>query len=127
MAAPISKKCSCTSPAPPNSRPSRRNERVLARPRLGDDAALSLYSAQLLAAHAGALVLADPAGADLGVHEPVLLAEQLLCRARLWRAARRGDAVGSDVPQSAWPVDLVSRGDVVAQSWPFVHDAAQGL
>src|SRR4029077_15628508 len=61
---------------------------VLAGAGLGDVAALSLHPAQLLAAHAGAALLADPADADLGVHEPVPLPEQQLRRARVRRAPR---------------------------------------
>src|SRR5438270_4762305 len=142
MAALISKKCSCRSPAAGGKSWSRCRDRagsvpsgdaacrrspVLAGAGLGDAAALSLYSAQLLAAHAGAALLADPADADLGVHEPVPLPEQLLCRARVRRAAGCGDAVGSVVPLAARPVDLVSRGDVGAQSRAALRDAAAAL
>ena len=58
--------------------PGRR--RIFAGPRLGDAAALSLSAAQLVAAHLGAALLADPADADLGVHEPVSLCQQQLRR-----------------------------------------------
>src|ERR1700720_4228266 len=136
MAAPISKRCSCTSPAPappwsPRSdaprHPPRRRAVLLAGPHLGDAAALPVYPSQLLAAHPGAALLADPPDADLGLHEPVPLPEQQLCRARLWRAAGGGDAVGPAVSQSARPVDLVSRGDVGPQSRAAVRDPAAAL
>src|SRR5207245_4475564 len=94
---------------------------------VGDAAALPVHLAQLVAAHPGAVVLADLADADLGVHEPVLLPEQQLCRARLWRIAGRGDAVGPLVPLAARPVDLVSRGDVGAQPRPALRDAIAPL
>src|SRR5204863_7038398 len=124
MAAPTSKRCSCTSPAPAPSWRRRNNgaltprdppygrDAFFAGPDLGDAAALSLHPAQLLAAHLGALVLSDPADADLGVHEPVPLSKQQLRRARLRRAARGGNAVGPVVPLAARAVDLVSGRDV---------------
>src|SRR5205823_10090944 len=133
------KRCSCTSPAPappwsrrsdvalPSRNASRRRRAVLAGPDLGDAAALPLHPPELLAAHPGAALLADPADADLGVHEPVPLPEQQLCRARLRRAAGRGDAMGSVVPLAARPVDLVSRGDVGAQSRAALRDPAAPL
>ena len=46
--------------APEFERRSRRNERVLARPGVGDAAALSLYPAQLVAAHLGAACTGRP-------------------------------------------------------------------
>src|SRR5207237_6310912 len=101
-----------------------RRSPVLAGAGLGDAAALSLYSAQLLAAHAGAALLADPADADLGVHEPVPLPEQQLRRARLRRAPRGGDVVGFVVPLATRPLDFLSRRDVGAQSRPAVRDSA---
>src|SRR3954447_10919102 len=142
MAALISKKCSCRSPAAgakswsrcrdhagsvPSGDAACRRGPVLAGAGLGDAAALSLHPAQLLAAHAGAALLADPADADLGVHEPVPLSEQQLRRPRVRRAAGGGDAVGSSVPPAAWPVDLVSRGDVGAQSRTALRDAAAAI
>src|SRR5690348_5501632 len=86
--------------------PASRRGRVLAGAGVGDAAALSLYPQELVAAHDRAALLADLADADLGLHEPVPLPEQLLCRARLRRPARRGDAVGPLVPQPARPLDL---------------------
>src|SRR3954447_24907957 len=142
MAALISKKCSCRSPAAgakswsrcrdhagsvPSGDAACRRGPVLAGAGLGDAAALSLYSAQLLAAHLGAALLADPADADLGVHEPVPLSEQQLRRPRLRGAAGGSDAVGFAVPLTAWPVDLVPRGDVGAQSRAALRDAAAAL
>src|SRR6516164_6812081 len=83
---------------------------------MGDAVALSLSAAQLVAAYARAALLADPADADLGLHEPVPLRQQQLCLPRLRRAARGGHAVGCTVPWPAGPFDVVSRGDVGAQS-----------
>src|SRR5439155_27380024 len=88
------------------SAPLRRGQ-LLPGAGVGHAAALSLHPQKLVAAHPGAAVLADPADADLGVHEPVPAWQQLLYRAGLRRAARRGDAVGPAVPQPARPVDLV--------------------
>src|SRR5437764_14584301 len=109
MAAPISKRCFWRSRAP-GPHWSRRNDvarasrpppwerdAFLAGAHLGDAIALSLHPAQLVAAHVGAALLADPADADLGVHEPIPRLEQLLHRARLRGAARGGDAVGRAV------------------------------
>ena len=55
------------------------------------------------------------------------MTQQHLCGARLRRAAGRGDAVGRDVPRPARRLDLVSRGDVVAQSRPSLRDPAAPL
>src|SRR5262252_8751898 len=82
---------------------------------MGDAAALSLSAAQFVAAYARAALLADPADADLGFHEPVPLRQQQLRVPRLWRAARGGHAVGCAVPASARPFDVISRRDVGAQ------------
>src|SRR6516162_9605534 len=134
MAAPISKRCSCTSRANPGPSWNRCREplplsrsRLFARSRLGDAAALPLSAAQLVAACPGADVLADPADADLGFHEPVSLCQQQLRLPRLWRAARGGDAVGCAVSRPARPVDVVSRRDVGAQSRASLCDAAAAL
>src|SRR5689334_4669658 len=130
MAAPTSKKCSSTSHVSPGSSWSRQIEptaAIFGGPRLGNAAALSLPPAQLVAAHARAALLADPADADLGLHEPVSLPQQQLCVPRLWRAARRGDVVGRAVPRPARPLDVVSRGDVGAQSRSSLCDAAAPL
>src|SRR5262249_2297182 len=85
-------------------------------PRLGDVAALPLPFAQFVAAHSGVAVLADIANVDLGVHEPVPLLQQQLCIPRFWRPAGRGHAVGRAFPRTTRIVDVVSRGDVGAQS-----------
>ena len=105
----------------------RRRAALFAGPGLGDAAALSLSAAQLVAAHPRAAVLADLADADLGVHEPVPLQQQQLCLPRLRRAARRGHAVGCAVPRPARPVDVVSRGDVGAQSRASLRHPAAAL
>src|SRR2546425_85897 len=136
MAAPISKRCFCRSRAAcgiwsrcrdQSGDAAFRRGPVLAGAGVGDAAALSLYPAQLVAADARAVVLADLADADLGLHEPVPAREQLLCRAGIRRIAWRGDAVGPLVPQPARAVDLVSRGDVGAQPGPALRDAAAAL
>src|SRR5260370_22135101 len=119
MAAPTSKKYFCILRASPGSSWNRCHEprpALFGRSRLGDVTALSLFAAQLVAAHARAALLADAADADLGLHEPVPLYQQHLCLPCLWRAARRRHAVGRAVPRPARPVDVVSRGDVGAQS-----------
>src|SRR6266849_1744154 len=129
MAAPTSKRCFCTSRAAraPSWSRCREQSRLFGGPGLGDAAALSLPSAQLMAAHPRADLLADPADVDLGLHEPVSLRQQQLRVSRLWRIARRGHAVGRAVPRPAWSLDVVSRGDVGAQSRAPVRDAAASL
>src|SRR5882724_10827177 len=129
MAAPISKRCFSTLRADcgPSWSRSRERPRVFRRSGLGDAAALSLSAAQLVATHPGADLLADLADADLGFHEPVSLPQQQLCLPRLWRAARRGHVVGRAVPRPARPLDVVSRGDVGAQSRAPLRDAAASL
>src|SRR5260370_40991249 len=141
-AAPISKRFFCTSRAARNRPWSRRSDAperpapgdapgrrgaFLAGAGVGDAAALPVHPAQLVAAHPGAVVLADLADADLGVHDPVPTPEQQLCRAGVRRIAGRGDAVGLAVPLAARPVDLVSRGDVGAQSRAALRDAVAPL
>src|SRR5437764_2815613 len=119
MVGPTSRRFFCTSPASRGSSWNQQNEpraAVFGGPGLGDAAALFVSAAQLVAAHSRAVVLADLADADLGVHEPVPLFEQQLCLSRLRRAARRGHAVGCAVPWPARLVDVVSGGNVGAQS-----------
>src|SRR6266436_7883199 len=129
MAAPTSKRCFSTLRAGRGPSWSRYREgpRVFRRPGLGDAAALSLSVAQLVAAHSRADLLADLADADLGFHEPVSLRQQQLCLPCLWRAARGGHVVGRAVPRPARPLDVVSRGDVGAQSRAPLRDAAASL
>src|ERR1700761_1485080 len=130
MGGPTSKKFSYTSRASRGSSWNRQIEpraEILGGPHLGNAAALSVSLTQLVAAHARAAVLADLADADLGVHEPVSLQQQQLCFPRLWRAARRGHAVGRAVSGSARPVDVVSRRNVVAQSGASLRHPAAAL
>src|ERR1700730_11136457 len=129
MAAPTSKRCFSTSRGDrgPSWSRSREGPRVFRRSGLGDAAALSLSAAQLVATHPGADLLADLADADLGFHEPVSLPQQQLCLPGLWRAARRGYAVGRLVPRPARPDDVVPRGDVGPQSRASFRDAAASL
>src|SRR5215468_7020932 len=126
MVGPTSKRCSSTSHAGPRSNWSWQNDTRAAlfdRPRVGDAAALPLSVAELVAAHARAALLADPADVSLGLHEPVSLCQQQLCLSCLRRAARRCYAMGRTVPGPAWPFDVVSRGDVGTQSRTSVRNA----
>src|SRR5271165_4671067 len=130
MDEPTSKKSFCISRASPGSSCNRQNEpgaALCGGPHLGDAAALSLSAAQLVAAHPGAALLADPADADLGVHEPVPLLQQQLCLPCFWRAARRSYALGCAVPWPARLVDVVSRGNVGAQSRASLRHPAPSL
>src|ERR1700730_5658270 len=129
MAAPTSKRCFSTSRADrgPSWSRCREGPRVFRRSGLGDAAPVSLYPPQFLAAHPGAHLLANLADADLGFYEPVPLRQQQLCLPRVWRAARRGYAVGRLVSGPARPDDVVSRGDVGAQSRAFVCDTTASL
>src|SRR5262249_4751007 len=130
MGEPTSKRFFCTSRASPGSSLSRRNEpaaAIFGGPRLGDAAAVSLFAPQLVAAHPGAAVLANPADADLGVHEPIPLLQQQLCLPCLCRAARRGHAVGRAVSWAARPFDVVSRRDVGSQSRASLRHPAAAL
>src|SRR6516164_10087760 len=128
MAAPTSKRSSCISPAKPKFSWRRRNELpavLVVGARLGNAVALPLSLAQLVAAHPRASLLADLADADLGLHEPVPLCQQQLRLPRLWGAPCRGHVVGRAVPRPARLVDVVSRGDVGAQSRaPLCHPVA---
>src|SRR6516164_7685608 len=127
MAAPIWRRCFCTSRVVRKQSWSLWRERFgrVGGPGLGDAAALSVSVTQLVAAHRRADVLANPADADLGVYEQVSLCQQQLRLSRLWRAIGCRHAVGRAVPWAARPVDVVSRGDVGAQSRaPVCHPIA---
>src|SRR5215469_14640573 len=130
MVAPTSKRSSSISPARLKFSWRRRNELpavLVVGACLGNAVALPLSLAQLVAAYPRASLLADLADADLGLHESVPLCQQQLCVPRLRCAARGGDAVGCAVPRPARPVDVVSRGDVGAQSRASVRHAAAPL
>ena len=90
--------------------------RVLAAPRRRDGAALLVSAALVLAAAARADLLAGGADADVGLPAAATSRRTAGFFAQAARHLhRRGDAVGHPVPRPARLLDLVPRGDVVAQ------------
>src|SRR3954463_14355018 len=81
-----------------------------------DGAALLVSPDVVLAAAAGADVLAGIAGHHLGFPAKLYLADLGVLRPRRRLADRRGDPVGHIVPRSARLFDLVSRGNVGAET-----------
>src|SRR5262249_34152484 len=80
-----------------------------------DGAALSLSPAFVVVARARADLLAGRAAPGLGLPAVLHRAEFWFLRPRWRRLHRRRDDVGHPVPRPARVLDLVSRGDVVAQ------------
>src|SRR5829696_4943117 len=114
------KKCFSTSRA--DGRRRRRHERNRRASRdfgasnPGDGIALLVSSDVVVAAAAGADLLAGAADHHLGLSAELHFAERQLLCARRRHADRRGDPVGHPVPRPARLFDLVPRGDVGAQS-----------
>src|SRR5882757_3787277 len=94
----------------------RYASRDLAAPHPCDGAALLVSPDVVLAAAAGTGLLAGIADHHLGLSAELYLADLGIFRARRRFADRRGDPVGHPVPRPARFFDLVSRGDVGAQS-----------
>src|SRR5437879_2355119 len=90
--------------------------RHFAAPHPCDGAALLVSADVVLAAAAGADLLAGAADQHLGLSAELYLADVGVFRARRRFADRRGDPVGHPVPRPARFLDLFSRGDVGAQS-----------
>ena len=80
-----------------------------------DGAALLVSADVVVAAAAGADLLAGAADHHLGLSAELHFAERQFLRARRRHADRRGDPVGHPVPRPARLLDFVSRGDVGAQ------------
>src|SRR5436309_9992934 len=114
------KKCSSTSRAAGWRRGHRRERdhspsRHFLAPYPGDGAALLVSADVVLAAAAGANLLAGAADHHMGLSAELHFAErQFLCACRR-HADRGGDPVGHPVPRPARLFDLVPRGDVGAQ------------
>ena len=81
-----------------------------------DDPALLVPAAVVVAAAAGIDLLAGAADRDLGLPAELHLAECRVFRAGRRHPDRRGDPVGHPVSRAARLLDLLSRGDVGAQS-----------
>src|SRR6185436_18590102 len=97
----------------PRDDPGRAN--VLAAPRRRDGAALLVSAALVVRAADRADLLANRTDADVGLPANLSGGTDQPLRAGGRRADRRRDAVGHPVPRTARFLDLVSRGDVVAQ------------
>src|ERR1700736_6142245 len=114
------RRCFSTSPAAVFRRPC--GERIghgfgyRAAPDRGDDPALLVSLALVVAAASGIAVLAGVADYHLGVPAKLHLAECRLFRPRRRHPDRRGDPVGHPVSRPARLFDFVSRGVVGAQS-----------
>src|SRR5271169_5384467 len=100
------RKCSSTSPAAMATHARLRNERaardctvVLAAPRGGDDAALLVPVAFIVAAAARSHLLADGADDHLGISAILYHDECRLLRARRRHIHRRRAAVGYPIPR----------------------------
>src|SRR5271169_5592757 len=120
-AAARSRKSSSTLPAAANGG-RRRNDgalrsraQLLAAPRRRNDAALLVPVALIVAASGRTGLLAYGADDHLGFHPILRDAEGRVLRPRRRHADRRGAALGHPVPRPARLLDLVPRGDVVAQ------------
>src|ERR1700738_3679033 len=87
-----------------------------AAPRRCDDLALLVPAAVVVAAAAGIALLAGPADHHLGLPAKLHLANFRVLRPRRRHPDRRGDPVGHPVSRAARLFDLVSRGNVGAQS-----------
>src|ERR1700759_3018522 len=115
------RKCSSTSPAAGFRKARREQAR---QPPLGyraashsrDDPALLVSADVVVAAAAGIAVLAGAADHHLGLSAELHFADFRVFRARRRQPDRRGDPVGYPVSRAARLLDLVSRGDVGAQS-----------
>src|SRR5580693_6639906 len=81
-----------------------------------DDPALLVSFALVMAAPAGTALLAGAADHYLGIFAELHRAECRVFRPRRRHADRRGDPLGHPVSRAARFLDLVSRGDVGAQS-----------
>src|ERR1700682_3747776 len=82
----------------------------------GDDSALLVSVDLVMAASIGIDLLAGAADHHLGLSADLYRTECGVFRARRRHPDRRGDPVGHPVSRAAWLFDLVSRGDVGAQS-----------
>src|ERR1700682_5334882 len=114
------RRCSSTSPAAGFRKAPRERARFAggyrAASHRGDDSALLVPVAVVVAAPAGIDLLAGAADHHLGLPADLYRAECRVFRARRRYPDRRGDPVGHPVSRTARLFDLVSRGDVGAQS-----------
>src|SRR5215831_6756461 len=133
MVAIRSRKCSSMSRAdaakpharPPNEPAAFVRSHDLTTPRRRHGAALSLSTALVVVAGAGADLLAGGAASGLGFPAVLYRAEFRLLRARRRRLHWRRDDVGHSLSRQARFLDLVSGRDVVAQSrQPYDQSAA---
>src|SRR5690242_15280621 len=101
--APRWRTCFWMSPAAATGRPHNEQPDVpdCAAPDRGDDPALLVHPAIVLAAHAGAGLLADAADHHLGLPAELYQRQCRLLRPRRRHADRRRDPVGHPVPRPA--------------------------